>query len=187
MNINTNTSQYSVLRTSDDLALGGDVNAQVAVMALSAAKDSREAAEAAQDAEEANLLADQARQIKHMHEQADAVRSAAWTNAAAQAMGGVIQIAGAASGGGGAAYNGAAEFTKATGTALGAHYDHRASEHEIKATSAGHSAARTERRLEKADEGVAEARDFMRAALDFYRQASQAENAADQAAIFQRV
>lgn len=182
-------SQYSLLNSQEfALECEGDMGAQIALMTLKSARDSREAAEATRDAEEANLLEAQTTEIEEMHAQADKIREAAWLKGLGQVGVGAAQATAAFTGqNAAAAINGSAQATQAVTNHFASNAERAAANHELAATSARHSGERTEKRLEDIDQAVADARELQRTALDFQRQISQNEASAGQAALFQRV
>lgn len=169
----------------DELALelGGDVAARAAAMALIASKHGRDAASEARQAEEQRLAAQQEAQIEHMHDQAEAMRAAAWAQAGAQLIGAGLDFAGGMSTDLSAkvAAQAASKGTEALGnlSASGHRFDGAIA--EAAAVRSGQLASATERRLDDLQTATQEASDLRREAIEFFRSAGQIETATEQA------
>lgn len=183
------TSHYSLLASADELGLelGADVSARVAAMTLVAARESRDSIREARQGEEALLVAQQRARIEELHEQARCARDAALERALGQFAQGACQISGALELGGSlpgeGGWKGIGNAAQAGLNAFAAASDFKAAEASTAAVHAENLTRESERRLADLKIAAEEARDLARAALDSYRNLSQTETAAKQAAI----
>jgi len=178
-----------------DAQLAGDTGAQIAVMLVQSARDSRNLAHAAEQAAEERMNALGDEQVQDMYEQADATRSAGQMRALGLIISGGATMAGGLSGldtGGGAGELEAQVFSGAGNIAKGAldsgasEQDFEAGVHAADATQAQNRMKQVERQLADLDETQRDASQLVRTAIDAAAELSRTKTATDQATLFLR-
>ena len=195
---NPSSGAVLMLERQDTIALelGGDVDAELAVMLLKQADQSRQMTRQARDAAEKRLCCLEEEHVAKLREKAAETRRAAeaegWATmvgGAATAYGGVVGLAGAdedlqhtavvAKGG--------AEFNAGVGKLDAASHTFGAAEADADAAAADHRAAEAKRELEQLGAEDQDARQLVRTALDMLAETNRSRAAASEAALFQRV
>jgi hypothetical protein len=179
--------------------LGGDVNAQVAVMLLSQARENREAADRGRAAEEANLEAQEVAQVAAIHAQADDIRSAGSAalvgdlfSGGLSVLGGVVRLGGEDKPtpsefdrlqARGAMLDTEGRIVKAGADFAGSVFNGAKSDEQAAESAAGHAADAAKRRLDDLKGLHSDARDLARAAIDFLRETTRTKGETDRTAI----
>jgi hypothetical protein len=195
---NTNPGAVLMLEQPDAIALelGGDLDAELAVMLLKQADESREMTHQARDAVEKRLSYLEEEQVTKLREKAAETRRAAevegfttMVGGAATVYGGVVGLAAGddedlqhtatvAKGG--------AEFGAGVGKLDAARHNFGAADADADATAADHRAAEAKRELEQLGAEEQDARQLGRTALEMLAETNRTRAAAYQAALFQR-
>jgi len=194
----TNSSTVLVLEQPDAIALelGGDLDAELAVMLLKQADQDREMTRQARDAVEKRVSSQEEAQVQELREKAAETRRAAevegfatMVGGAATAYGGVVGLAAAddedlphtaelAKGG--------AELVAGVGKLDAAGHKFGADRADADAVATEHRAAAAKRELEQLAAEDQDARQLRRTALDMLAETRRTEAAMYQAALFQR-
>ena len=164
-----------------ELFLEGDINAQVAALAIRSAQEQREANRAIQVAEEAALERAEQQQVEALHRQAADIRMAGLVEGASSAASGALTIRGSlAKTPDGAPdlnakdrFSGWATISGGGGKALAGLYGAAKVDEEANAKMHEHQAGHHRRNFDAARDATREAQDLLERALDFYKQSQQ--------------
>jgi hypothetical protein len=197
----SNPSSGTVLMLESQNAIasefGGDVDAELAVMLLEQADQSRQMTRQARDAVERRLSSQEEEQVAKLREKA------AETRQAAQVEGFTAMVGGAATMYGGMVglaagddedlqhtaelAKGGAGFNAGVGKLDAASHTFGAGKADADAVAADHRAAEAKRELEQLGAEDQDARQLGRTALDMLAETNRSRAAASEAALFQRV
>ena len=182
----------------------GDIGAQIAALVIKSGREQKKAERDVQNIETKVEDAEDASQVKAMHDEADDIRSGGLNEGMAEAFSGAFTLGsqavqlGAAGSKGGDGGNGAASSggdasnasraraesafldagatgARAAATILGSFGRAAAKDDETRATYHEHAADHAKRAVDDAHSGVKDAQDLIKTALDFYREFSSTE------------
>jgi hypothetical protein len=189
---NLDTSAVWMLHSEETLAteVGGDLNAEIAVMMLKQAEQKRERLDLARDTLESELSRQESRQVASLREQAAETRTAAETAglagilaASANGIGSVAQACGATSADM-LPLNTAAQAVSSYGQIAGPAHSFHADTAHADSVASGQHAEEVKRALDDLKDEDQSARDLSRAALDMLGETNRTENSTYQAALF---